>query len=250
VCIWIIHLGRIKALLTASDEAVLWAASNAFRLNFADSSNAPAARYMLPLDPDGRRMFFMRKLQKLTRVTAKVTFFKFSLDALDSTWLAGQAAVELSLPRGIRYETNDLGGRFHRKLASLRLPLANVKVFLAATRNRQTWLEAAEFVTDAFLDVYSSPPGWVDKSRAQAEFIHAQSAPTGRAEHMFKAFRADYIPFGNYSVDCVFRILILKIKITLYTGTAYSFHNHDYLITQGITSHIYGQACPGMQWSG
>jgi hypothetical protein len=52
------HFGRIKSLLSALDGDILRAAGNAFRLNFVDLSNAPAADYILPLDPDGRSIIF------------------------------------------------------------------------------------------------------------------------------------------------------------------------------------------------
>lgn len=53
VCIWEVHIGNVKTVLSASDAALMVAASNAFRLNFSDLANAPAAEYLPILDPDG-----------------------------------------------------------------------------------------------------------------------------------------------------------------------------------------------------
>jgi hypothetical protein len=54
VCIWELRLGAIKAILSAYDAKILYAAGNAFRLNFADLANAPAVELVAPLDPDRR----------------------------------------------------------------------------------------------------------------------------------------------------------------------------------------------------
>lgn len=62
VCIWEISLGAVKLLLSASGGRVLVAAGNAFRLNFADLPNAPAADYLPAVDPDSTLKFFCRSL--------------------------------------------------------------------------------------------------------------------------------------------------------------------------------------------
>lgn len=60
---WEICLGHVKAALSASEWRVITAAGNAFRLNFVDMENAPAAQYTLPIDPDGEYMnLFLRTL--------------------------------------------------------------------------------------------------------------------------------------------------------------------------------------------
>lgn len=56
VCIWEVHLGDVKACLSAYEGRLLYAAGTSFGLNFSDSLNAPANEYALPPDPDGQRM--------------------------------------------------------------------------------------------------------------------------------------------------------------------------------------------------
>jgi hypothetical protein len=57
LCIWKIHYGHIKTLLSsASAGKILMAAGNALRFNFSDPLNAPAADYIVPIDPDGETM--------------------------------------------------------------------------------------------------------------------------------------------------------------------------------------------------
>lgn len=54
MCIWEIHVGKIKSVLNTLQGRVLLAAGNAFRANFADALDAPAKEHNLPLDPDGK----------------------------------------------------------------------------------------------------------------------------------------------------------------------------------------------------
>lgn len=53
VCIWEIHLGHIKAVLSSWEGRILAAAGTSFRLNFIDMANAPAAEYAIPVESDG-----------------------------------------------------------------------------------------------------------------------------------------------------------------------------------------------------
>ncbi|KAJ7096249.1 hypothetical protein C8R44DRAFT_371827 [Mycena epipterygia] len=167
VCIWEINIGAVNTVLSARDATILSSAGNAFRLNFVDSSNAPATEYLLPEYPD-------------------LTFLKFSLAALNVTWRAGRAALLLSLPSGLKADINDRGGHYHRKLTSLRLPRVCVKFLLRSLAQDHRWLEVSELETDAYLDLYTSPPGWRKMAEDQDDFIKEQDMPSGRAELMFR----------------------------------------------------------------
>jgi hypothetical protein len=107
------------------------------------------------------------------------------LAALDITWRVDHAALLLSLPGGLKASTNDLGGQFHRRLASLRVPRIFVKFLLRSQAEHRRWLEVCELDSDAYLDVYFSPAGWKEKAEKQAAFIEEQDLPSGRAERMF-----------------------------------------------------------------
>jgi hypothetical protein len=128
-----------------------------------------------------------------------VTFVKLSLDTLQGIWHAGQAAAELSLPQGVTFNSNDLGGKFHKKSSCLRLPSASVKLYLTAWNEQRSWVEAAELAGDTYLDIYSSPPGWLNLARAQSEFIQEQDILTGRAKRMFRRFHeGEKFPPGTH----------------------------------------------------
>ena len=53
VCIWEIHLGSVKASLSAYEARIVSAASNSFAIDFSDPLNAPAKEFVISADPDG-----------------------------------------------------------------------------------------------------------------------------------------------------------------------------------------------------
>ncbi|KAG6849567.1 hypothetical protein H0H93_007348 [Arthromyces matolae] len=171
VCIWEFNLGSIDCLLSASEARLLAAAGNAFRLNFTDAPNSPANEYLPHVDPD-------------------VTFVKVSLGSLNVVWKAGLAAFVIGLRQGLRLDSNDLGGRFHRKSTSVKIPEITLKVLLASALYENRWLEAGHVSADAYLDVYSASPDFQKIAQAQASFIAEQDDLTGRARRMVASLRS------------------------------------------------------------
>jgi hypothetical protein len=82
---------------------------------------------------------------------------------------------------------NDLAGKFHRKVTSLRVPQICLKVLITTPSGRHSWLEAAQFASDANFDIYSAPAGWQESVRVQADYIRTQDALTGRAKFLSDA---------------------------------------------------------------
>ncbi|KAG6903050.1 hypothetical protein C0995_007483 [Termitomyces sp. Mi166 len=163
VCIWEVNLGPTKVLLSASQGRLLAAAGNAFRLNFVDALNAPASEYLLPVDPDGQPL---------------------ETPSFDMTWRASLAALVIDLPREIKLDSNDLGGRFHRKLTSVKIPEIHVKLLLTSRPHGGRWLETANFSADAYADIYTAPRGYREMAQAQIFYIAGQDHLTGRARRM------------------------------------------------------------------
>ncbi|KAJ4483345.1 hypothetical protein J3R30DRAFT_3834330, partial [Lentinula aciculospora] len=164
VCLWEIHLGSIKASLSAYEASVLQAALRSLGTNFTDPLNAPADQYQTGVYPD-------------------LTFVKLSLESVEVLWRAGRAAVLASVHKPLNIDHNDLGGQSYKKLTSIRLPHLSVKTLIDYNASN-TWLEASEFHTDVFLDIYSSPIGWHEMSAAQADFVREQDQATGRVEQL------------------------------------------------------------------
>lgn len=88
--------------------------------------------------------------------------------------------------RGLKLDSNDLCGQYHRKVTNLKLPHISVKMLLTAASDHKPWLEAAEVIADAYLSIYSSPSGWHEMARAQIEFVEEQDRLTGRARRMLR----------------------------------------------------------------
>ncbi|CAA7261639.1 unnamed protein product [Cyclocybe aegerita] len=170
VCIWEITIGRTKASMSARHAQMLTAALTSFRLNFVDLVNAPAADFVPTIELD-------------------VSFYKITIKSFEATWKAGHAALLVQLSEGLKLNSNDLGTRQYRKVSSLRVPDVSAKVLLAPSVERNLWLEAAEFVCDAYLDIYAAPMGHRVFTRAQLAFIEEQDKGTGRARRLFEQLR-------------------------------------------------------------
>jgi hypothetical protein len=52
VCVWEVALGQVKVLLSPLESRMMLAAIDAFRIHYADTANAPANEFSIPLDPD------------------------------------------------------------------------------------------------------------------------------------------------------------------------------------------------------
>ncbi|KAL0956539.1 hypothetical protein HGRIS_002680 [Hohenbuehelia grisea] len=162
VCIWEVQVGAVKGILSAWDGQILVAALNAFRLNYIDAANAPAAEDLSPADPD-------------------ITFLKFALGNVDVVWRANAAALALIVPTGLTINLNDQPGQYHRKVTSIRLPELQIKLLHAC---KQSWTEVAAVSGDVYLDIYAVPHGWKDSALAQEKFVKEQDALTRRAARM------------------------------------------------------------------
>jgi len=57
LCIWEIHVGRVKSCLSTPQANAVLAALKSFDFGFDDVLDAPAEEVSLPLDPDGESFF-------------------------------------------------------------------------------------------------------------------------------------------------------------------------------------------------
>ncbi|KAF6761220.1 hypothetical protein DFP72DRAFT_34729 [Ephemerocybe angulata] len=165
LCIWEISVGAVSASVSASEAKILGAVGNAFRVHFVDHVNAPAEEYMPPLESD-------------------ITFYKVSIRSLDVTWKAGSAALVITLPEGIKINTNDLAADHYRKVISIKMPQLTTKVLVTSQFHGASWLEAGELVADAYVDVYSAPQDYLALNAAQVAFVEEQDRPTDRVKRM------------------------------------------------------------------
>jgi hypothetical protein len=104
---------------------------------------------------------------------------------VDLTWKAGLASMVVCLEQGLKFDSNDLGAHHYRRVTSIRIPHMSSKVLLTASTEQNVWLEAAEIIFDAYLDIYSAPKGHRLTTGAQSAFVEEQDRLTGRAKRMF-----------------------------------------------------------------
>lgn len=174
----------MKTALNAYEARLLSVAGSSFGLNFSDPLNAPAKEYVIPTDPDGKQHARCHLIHS-SHYIRTVTFLKVKIDSVNAVWSVDGAAVEFSLPHGLRIDSNDLAGKSFRKVTGIRLPEGTVKLLLASKLDRSRWLEAGDARFDVDLDIYSAPLGWHESARLQTEFIAKQDAETGRAKVLY-----------------------------------------------------------------
>lgn len=116
---------------------------------------------------------------------------KLAVSAVNLTWLAGNAAVEIAVSSGVTLETNDLASDFYRKVMSICIPQVTLKVLVTNNVQHRSWLEAVDAKLDVNIDLYSAPAGWRESARLQNEFIKIQDVPTGRAKLMKESWLHD-----------------------------------------------------------
>ena len=114
-----------------------------------------------------------------------VTFLKVTLDSVFIIWLASEAAIELALPEGMRFDSNDLAGQSYMKVSSIRIPTGSVKALSQTMERSKNWHDTAGLTFDVNMDMYVAPPGWREKARQQRAFVNAQDVLTGRASCLY-----------------------------------------------------------------
>jgi hypothetical protein len=118
-----------------------------------------------------------------------VTFLKISVKSADLTWSIPQAAIRLSVPSGIRYDSNDLAGKTYRHTKSVVAPSIKLRCLLAQAPNKSglldEWFEIASASFDINADIYGAPPNWKADAQRQRLFVQSQDMLSGRASWIY-----------------------------------------------------------------
>ena len=146
-----------------------------------------------------------------------MTFLKLSVDEVNLVWQVDNAAAELSMPRGLRLDTNDVPGKAYSKVTSIRAPEASLKILLCKAADLNEWHEAMAVEMDMNVDLYSAPKDWPEKAKAQLEFLAAQDSHTGRATFLYMPDQAvphDTITTGNYFfIRCEKLLIYMQVEV-------------------------------------
>ncbi|THH07232.1 hypothetical protein EW145_g3529 [Phellinidium pouzarii] len=160
VCIWNIHVGKVKGFLTTIEGQVLASVGKAFIFCFNDPFNAPAPEFLGFVDRDA-------------------TFLKVTVEAIDTTWETTPASIRLYLPEGVQLQHNNIAGIQYRKMTSISVPLVELQMLLSPNASKH-WLEAGRIQTSLFVDLYKAPEGWRQDAKEQKCFLDFQDEPTHR----------------------------------------------------------------------
>ncbi|KAI0074167.1 hypothetical protein K474DRAFT_1774197 [Panus rudis PR-1116 ss-1] len=166
LCIWEIKVGNIRGILSCLQGRILQASGSTLGLTYGDPLNAPAAGFAIPPEPD-------------------ITFWRFSLGSLNLVWSTDGAAIELQLPNGMQFASNDVPGKLYAKVSSVKVPQIILKGLLASGVTRTLWNEAINLSADCYVDIYSAPSGWRAKAAEQIAFVKEQDSATGRAQFLY-----------------------------------------------------------------
>ncbi|KAJ3575090.1 hypothetical protein NP233_g1335 [Leucocoprinus birnbaumii] len=165
LCIWEFTTGHMKLDMTLADAQLLSHIGRSFGLGFVDLTNAPAAEFMPPIDPD-------------------ITFYKLNVKSLETVLRANGTALQVLCKFGVRLDSNDVGGVNYSKLTGLRIPHIGAKVLLNASVERDAWLEAVDITSDLYIDIYAAPKGFKDHIERQRTFVSEQDRLTDRVARM------------------------------------------------------------------
>lgn len=178
---WEVQFGDIKGSLPSAEARTLGAALGSFWTNFKDPFNAPAADYAIQSRPDGN-------------------FYKISFAGIDLMSSAGDVAMQLCLPTGLRFDTNDLATDSYKRVISVRVPEVVVRC-LRRCATRDVWVEAGEVRLDALIDAYMAPPHWQEAATRQTEFMAEQDKKTGRLLGVTETLAKKWSPAPSECLD-------------------------------------------------
>lgn len=125
-----------------------------------------------------------------------VTYVKLCLRALNATFLAGTAAVDLDVPKGLTLHTNDLRGQVCGRFLTLRLPHASVKALITLDTSRKSWSEAAAMEFDIALELFTCPK---TSHNPQSTFLHEQDILTQRAQYLLNQLTEAQVSYDGRS---------------------------------------------------
>ncbi|KAF8320822.1 hypothetical protein DL93DRAFT_2163795 [Clavulina sp. PMI_390] len=169
--LWEVRLGQVFG--SASTELVqsLVDSANSFSTGFSNTLDGIADQYKILYDVD-------------------VTYFSVTIKSVNVAWVLPQAAVQLSLPDGMRFDSNNMPGQYHWTTKSIAIPAVRVRTLLAPAhsppiKGGRSWIEVGCASFDFYCDIYGAPLGWRALSERQKLFVEFQDAITRRVPWVY-----------------------------------------------------------------
>ncbi|GAA5841695.1 hypothetical protein JCM9279_000733 [Rhodotorula babjevae] len=166
LCIWSFDIGSIVGSVPPCFVQSLMRAGGAVGLTFADSDNAPAPDYVVPVDPD------------ITALTVR-------LRSLDVAVRGTATAVQLYLPQGVDLRFDDLATAPFLKHLRLEIPELTLRALAPLFGRSAPWMEVASVDVDLSIVLGMSHSGWEVRAREQLAFVALQDGLTRRCPFLY-----------------------------------------------------------------
>lgn len=170
LCIWEIRLGQVFGSASTTLIQGLSDSASSFSIGFKDTLDSIAEEYTPTFEPD-------------------VTFVSLVLQSADFTWKLSHTAIQVALPDGFRFDSNDFPGKNHKNTKGIAMPSIKIRCLLAESnshpRRADEWFEVACASFDFHADLYNSPINWRKDALQQKLFVQSQDSLTGRATWVY-----------------------------------------------------------------
>lgn len=166
LCIWSFAVGALVGSVPPCFVQSLMRAGTAVGLTFTDSDNAPAADYLIPVDPD------------ITALSVKV-------HSLDVAVRGSATAVQLYLPQGVDLRFDDLASAPFLKHLRVEVPELTLRALAPLFGRSAPWMEVASIDIDLSIVLGLSHSGWEARAREQLAFVALQDSLTKRCPFLY-----------------------------------------------------------------
>jgi hypothetical protein len=95
-------------------------------------------------------------------------------------------ALTISLAQGAQLSLHDMASDNAAGTICFLVPVGQVQILIQASRDGQTWLEAATIGFDVAVDIYNRPYDWRSKGQTQIQFVKEQDVLTRRVPFIYE----------------------------------------------------------------
>lgn len=115
-----------------------------------------------------------------------VTFLKLRMGCLNVDVETENTALTISLAQGAQLSLHDMASDNAAGTICFLVPVGQVQILIQASRDGQTWLEAATIGFDVAVDIYNRPYDWRSKGQTQIQFVKEQDVLTRRVPFIYE----------------------------------------------------------------
>lgn len=193
-----VNLGPLSGSASTSLVNSIAISVTTFTTGFKNALDSISEEYRLDFEPD-------------------VTFVKLGVKSADLTWSVPRAAIRLSIPNGIRYDSNDLGGKTYKHLKSVVVPSVKLRCLSRTASHAgllDEWFEIASASFDINADIYGAPPNWKADAQRQKIFVQSQDMLTGRVSWVYDSSSSQVSGLSRHEHPLALLVFILIFRVS------------------------------------